>query len=156
VKDVCLKAKRLRSREKNSRSGTKSGEKRGLKGSEKIATKVGGVGSNQEDSMGVFGFEDHATDGTINSVKLRVYGRADTSNPSEQFFTVYLWDGSSWIWLISFRDEASYVWKEVDVTQCLNTWAKINQAKIYLKTETIGKTGGGHACDAAVLVVDYS
>jgi len=121
-----------------------------------VYTEVGGVGSNEGDLMGDFGFEDHNAVGSINSVRLRVYGRADVSKPNQQFFTVWLWDGSSWKEVMSFRGEDSWTWKEVDVTQYLDTWDKINQAKIRLQTEVIGKLGGGHACDAAVLIVDYT
>ena len=106
--------------------------------------------------MGDFGFEDHGTTGTINSVKLRVYGRADTSRPNQRYFVVLLWDGVSWNQVISFRGENSWTWKEVDVTQYLNTWDKINQTKIRLQTKVLGPSGGGHACDAAVLTVDYT
>jgi len=121
-----------------------------------VYSEVRGAGANQGDLMGDFGFEDHDTTGTINSVKLRVYGRADTSKPNQQYFTVWLWDGTSWNEVISFRGEASWTWKETDVTQYLDTWEKINQAKIRLQTEATGINGGGHACDAALLIVDYS
>ena len=121
-----------------------------------VYTVVRGAGSKDGDLMGDFGFEDHDTTGTINSVTLRVYGRADPSKPLQRYFSVWLWDGNSWNEVMNFRGEGSWTWKEVDVTQYLNTWNKINQAKIRLQTEVIGVTGGGHACDAAVLVIDYT
>jgi len=114
-----------------------------------------GVGSNDGDQIGDFGFEDHSQTGTINSVKLRVYGRARPASPNENYFSVYLWDGSTWNQVMDFRGQHSFVWKEVDVSSYLNTWDKINGAKIYLETEAIGENWGRQICDAALLVVDY-
>ena len=58
---------------------------------------------------------------------------------------------------MNFQNEASYVWKETNVTAFLDTWAKINGAKIYLQTEDPeGEITGGHECDAASLQVEYA
>jgi len=118
--------------------------------------EINGLGSQWGDQIGDFGFEDHQASGTINSVKLRVRGKARSSAPNTCYFIVYLWDGSSWQNVMSFKGEGSYVWKEVDVTSILNTWDKINGAKIYLETISLGIDRGGQECDAALLIVDYS
>ena len=114
-----------------------------------------GAGSQGGDQIGDFGFENHSGTGTINSVMLRVYGRASPSFPDLKYFSVYLWNGSSWTRIMDFKGEKAYVWKEVNVSSHLNTWSRINGAKIYLETEAEGQKGARQACDAALLVVDY-
>ncbi len=107
------------------------------------------------DQIGDFGFEDHAQTGTINSIKLKMYGHAYQYTPNDDYFDVYLWDGNSWNKVMSFQGLPNYVWQEAVVTSYLNTWQKVNGAKIYL--EKIGKLKrSGIACDAALLVVDYA
>ena len=114
-----------------------------------------GVGSQDGEQIGDFGFEDHSQTGTINSVILRIYGHGNPSRPNQNFFSVHLWDGTSWNEVMDFRGEANYIWKEVDVSAYLDTWDKVNGAKIYLEAEARGLNRAGQACDAAVLVVDY-
>jgi len=36
---------------------------------------------------------------------------------------------------MDIKGEGSYVWKEADVSSYLDTWDKVNGAKIYLRTE---------------------
>lgn len=114
-----------------------------------------GPGSQGGDQIGDFGFEDHPGTGTINSVMLKVYGCASPAFPDLKYFSVYLWDGTSWNKMMDFKGERTFVWKEVDVTPYLDTWDKINEAKIYLETEAEGQKGARHACDAALLVIDF-
>ncbi len=92
-------------------------------------------GSSDGDLTGEFEFEDTSITDTINSVKLRVYGSAGSAQPSQYYFYVYLWDGNTWNQEISFKNVGSLTWVEVDVTSDLNTWSKINNAKIYLEVE---------------------
>ena len=116
-----------------------------------------GEGSEHGDQCGDFGFENTTQTGTISSVKLRVYGHCSPMKPVKCHFSVWLWDGSSWNSVMNFQNEASYVWKETNVTAYLDTWAKINGAKIYLQTEDPeGEIKGGHECDAASLQVEYA
>ncbi len=113
-----------------------------------------GLGSRQGDKIGDYGFEDHAQTGTIISVELKVYGHANSQHPNQNYFSVYLWDGSSWRYVMDFKGASGYIWKEADITSYLDTWEKVNQAKIYLQTESKGDRGG-QSCDAALLVVRY-
>lgn len=82
---------------------------------------------------GDFGFPASAGSGTINSVKLRFetkISKALGNNDVE----VYVWDGSSYNRAgILAPTSTSYGWEELDVSAILDTWAKINAAKIYLK-----------------------
>jgi hypothetical protein len=58
---------------------------------------------------------------------------------------------------MDFQNEGSYEWKETDVSSSLDTWDKINGAKVYLQTEDPeGEDKGEHACDAALLRVEYT
>ena len=79
-------------------------------------------------------FPASAGSGTINSVKLELemntlYGDS-TGN-----VTVYVWDGTSWVDAGNiYGDMTTYTWKELDVSSILNTWAKINGAKVYVES----------------------
>ncbi|MFX1508161.1 MAG: hypothetical protein ACFFDC_18910, partial [Promethearchaeota archaeon] len=115
-----------------------------------------GIGSNHGDLTGEFEFENTSITSTINSVKLRVYGSAGTSQPSQYYFDVYLWDGNTWNQEISFKNIGSLTWREHDVTSNLNSWNKINEAKIYLEVRDLkGNRFGGQVCDAALLRISY-
>jgi hypothetical protein len=114
-------------------------------------------GSSDGDLTGEFEFEDTSITETINSVKLRVYGSAGNAHPSQYYFYVYLWDGNTWNQEINFKNVGSLTWVEVDVTSDLNTWSKINNAKIYLEVEdSLGNKHGGQICDASLLRISYN
>ena len=75
-------------------------------------------------------FPNSAGSGTINSVKLRLEGRQSSAISGAT--TVYVWDGSAWQSLGSLPLTQTYAWYELDVTSILNSWAKINGAKVYV------------------------
>jgi len=75
-------------------------------------------------------FPNSAGSGTINSVKLRLEARKSAATSGST--RVYVWDGSAWISLGSLSLTTSYAWYELDVTSILNSWAKINGAKVYV------------------------
>jgi hypothetical protein len=75
-------------------------------------------------------FPNSAGSGTINSVKLEFEGYLSTAGCGT--VEVYVWDGSSWIDVATIVFDTAYSWKEVDVSTVLNTWAKINGAKVYV------------------------
>ncbi|MFX0014823.1 MAG: hypothetical protein ACFFB2_00520 [Promethearchaeota archaeon] len=114
------------------------------------------VGSKNGDEMGDFGFQDINILGTLASVKLRVYGHASPSYPTETYFSVHLWNGSAWNEVMDFSNEPNFIWKEVDVSTYINTWAKVNSSKIFLRTEDPGGNKyGEQLCDIAILQVNY-
>jgi len=76
-------------------------------------------------------FPNSAGSGTINSVKLRLEGRK--SSAISGGVNVYVWDGSAWQNLGSLPLTQTYAWYELDVTAYLNSWAKINGAKVYVQ-----------------------
>ena len=84
---------------------------------------------------GCWTFSSSSGLGTITSVKLR-FEEKQTNLDGDASISVYVWNGSSWslagtIYPVS----TSYAWEELNVSSILNTWAKINAAKIYLETE---------------------
>jgi len=122
-----------------------------------VFSPLEGIGSKDGDQIGDFGFEDANQTEAIVSVKLRIYGHAGTSNPDQCYFSVHLWNGSSWIKIMDFEGEGNYVWKEVDVSSHLDNWDKVNGAEIYLRTEDPASLEKGeHACDAAFIRVSYT
>jgi len=122
-----------------------------------VYSPLRGNGSKDGDQIGYFGFEDANQTGTIVSVKLWVYGHASTSNPDQCYFSVHLWNGSSWTEIMNFEGEGNYVWKEVDVSSYLDNWDKVDGAEIFLRTEDPASLEiGEHACDAAFIQVNYT
>ena len=75
-------------------------------------------------------FPNSAGSGTINSVKLRLEARKSAATSGST--RVYVWDGSAWKSLGGLSLTTSYAWYELDVTSILNSWAKINGAKVYV------------------------
>jgi len=118
--------------------------------------KANAAGSKNGDEIGNFGFQDTNILGTIESVKLRVYGHANPSYPTEGYFTVHLWNGSTWNEVMNFSGEPNFVWKEVDISSYINTWTKVNGTKIFFRTEDPGGNKyGEQICDIAILQVSY-
>jgi hypothetical protein len=82
---------------------------------------------------GNWSFPSSAGYGTIYSVKLRLeMTRSDVNG--DAYLYIYVWDGSSWVQLSPFLIPSTvYAWYEFDVSSILNTWAKINGAKVYVE-----------------------
>ena len=84
---------------------------------------------------GNWSFPNSAGSGTITSVKLRFEVKRSDLLGDDLGVTVYVWNGASWISVgILALDSTSYAWEEIDVSSILDTWAKINGAKVYLRT----------------------
>jgi len=87
-------------------------------------------------SEGCWSFPNSAGSGTINSVKLR-FEDYRTNLDGDASMDVYVWDGTSWVYVGYLNSyHTSYAWEELDVSSILNTWDKINGAKVYLQTST--------------------
>ena len=97
------------------------------------------IGTSASSEEGYWTFPNSAGSNTINSVKLRLQYKMAIKGAG--VCTVYVFDGTSWFeaGIISAQSTA-YTWKEFDVSAILNTWAKINAAKVYLGYEKF-KTG---------------
>jgi len=108
-----------------------------------VATDVG-------DALeGDFGFMDSGrSTETITSVTVQIYGLHATGNNLE----VFVWDSSSWTSLGEQAFTSSWGWVNYTATTVLNTWAKIDAAKIYLKTSA----SGIYNVDCARLQVEYN
>jgi len=90
-----------------------------------IYTAVNGV------REGDWSFPASAGSGTINNVKLRFEARVTILDTTG--FIPYVWDGSGWTMLPPILPSSTgYAWYESDVSAILNTWAKINAAKVRL------------------------
>jgi hypothetical protein len=85
---------------------------------------------------GYWTFPNSAGSDTINSVKIRVEYKMGVSGAG--VCTVYVFDGSSWHDVGTITAQATnYTWKEFDVSAILDTWAKINGAKVYVSYERL-------------------
>jgi len=88
---------------------------------------VGSVNAKES----AFLFPASAGSGTIASVKIRVENKQviiDVGAGRGAY--VYVWDGSAYQLLGYLYPTESYVWKEFDASAILNSWAKINGAKL--------------------------
>jgi len=99
---------------------------------------------------GDFGFTDsNISSATIFSVSLQIYGAVvKSSYPVE----VFLWDGS-WTSLGTQILTTSWQWVNYSVTAKLNTWSKIDAAKIYFVAKD---SKGDYNVDCARLEVNYT
>lgn len=102
----------------------------------------------RKDEIGDFNFGDTSQSGTINSVTLYVYGQRGGTIVG---FVVGIWDGSSWTEYALILP-TSWGWVS-EVISVLDTWAKINGAKMYIKRpNSTVRTD----VDAAYLLVNYT
>ena len=86
---------------------------------------------------GYFDFEDSMGSGTINSVKLRLESRYTFTDFIGGFeVRVYIYDGSDWHDIGTFWAPSSYDWIEIDISAIIDSWAKIDGCRMYVKSVT--------------------
>lgn len=88
--------------------------------------------------------------GTINSVYLYVYAASAATAQNLEF---YIWDGTAWSLAGTLPDNTPWSWVSFDISTILDTWTKIDAAKLYLLQ---GNTTVESDVDAAYLLVDYT
>ncbi|NQU98226.1 hypothetical protein HQ533_02060 [Candidatus Woesearchaeota archaeon] len=104
------------------------------------------------ETYGDFNFTNSSVSGTIDSVYLYVYGYKVSAL---DILLIQLWNGSTWT-PYTFTLTA-YGWQSYNVSTVLDTWAKIDGAKIYLDADNNIPGGKGAIyVDAAYLNVSYS
>lgn len=102
---------------------------------------------------GDWSFPASSGSGTINSVKLRFEERQTASDAG--LVEVYVWDGTTWHYVGYFGTYSTFlVWSEIDVTNVLNTWDKINACKVRLIFYVIA--GGIQVVRRLTRKVDYT
>ena len=85
------------------------------------------VGNNRVG--GDFGFMDSGrSTGTTINVIVQVYATNDRVGDSLE---VFVWDGSTWASLGLHEISTSWGWVNWDATTILDTWIKIDEAKMY-------------------------
>jgi len=77
---------------------------------------------------GNYTFEDTAATGTPTTTEVQLYCAGSTGTA-----TVYIYDGSSWVEAGTVDPSVFPTWKTIDVSAILNTFTKINAAKMYIK-----------------------
>ena len=85
--------------------------------------------------VSAFTFPNSAGSGTLNSVVLRFEGK-NGSNPYDSDGQLYVWDGSAWQYkgYLGLAGKTRYSWVEVDVSDIINTWDKVNGLKVRLQS----------------------
>jgi len=105
------------------------------------------LGMNLE--VGDFGFADSGkSTEQISTVEVQLYVR----HSSAKQLYVFVWDGSSWTSLNKIAISASWGWVNWTAITVLDTWTKIDAAKIYLRTDF---SSGTYEADCARLKVEY-
>ncbi len=106
--------------------------------------------TKNNDQIGDFGFENSGISSeTIQSVTIQLYAKQTAINNPIQLF---VWEGSAWINLGSKAPTTSWGWIDYTATSQLNSWTKIDAAKIYLQTAT---GAGLYEVDCARLAINY-
>jgi len=101
--------------------------------------------------IGDFNFADsRKSTETINSVTVQLYAKQSGINNNLE---VFVWDGSGWASLGIQTTPTSWGWMSWTATTVLDTWTKIDGAKIYLVSKS---AAGTFEVDCARLSVDYA
>jgi hypothetical protein len=100
---------------------------------------------------GNFDFADSAALGTINSVHFYAYGKCAQVGRDP---TAWGWDGTTWVDFKKFPFTTVWGWGNIDLSEELDTWTKINGVRLYIE----GRTGQapGTFVDACYISVDYT
>lgn len=99
--------------------------------------------------VGDFSFTDSGkSTEVITSIEVQLYAK-QTSNKALE---VFVWTGSSWTSVGSQALPTSFSWVNWTATTELDTWTKIDAAKIYLET---GSSTGTYEVDCARFMVNY-
>ena len=100
--------------------------------------------------VGDFGFQDSGkSTQPINNVTIQLYSRQSANGNME----VYIWDGASWSLIGQIKLTSSFRWENYTATSVLNTWAKIDGAKMYIKSKS---QQGTTEVDCSRILVFYS
>jgi len=99
--------------------------------------------------IGDFNFTDSGKSAeSIATVEVQLYAKQTDPRNLE----VFVWDGSSWATLGSLAISTSWGWINWTATTTLDTWTKIDGAKMYIATKS---ATGTFEVDCARLKVDY-
>jgi len=101
--------------------------------------------------VGDFNFTDSGkSTETINSVEVQLYAQQSLASKNIEIF---VWDGSSWTSLGIQAISTSWDWHNFTATTELDTWTKIDGAKMYIQSKA---AAGIYEVDCARLQVDYT
>jgi hypothetical protein len=101
-------------------------------------------------ALGDFDFEDSGkSTETITNVTLQVYTR---QSETDKTLKIFIWNGTNWLSETPLTDPTSWGWINWTVVTILDTWTKIDGARIYFRT---GSSTGFYEVDYATLKVDY-
>jgi len=91
----------------------------------------------RDDEIGDFTFEYTPETGIISLVEVRLWCMQESGGNDQ--IEIYVWDGSVWSLAGTITPNPDgFTYSSVDVTAILDTWAKINNAKMYLIKKTVG------------------
>jgi len=100
---------------------------------------------------GDFDFDDSGkSTETINNVTVQVYIR---QNETDRTIKIFVWNGTDWASGAPIGVPTSWGWINWTVTAILDTWTKIDGARMYLRT---GSSTGLYEVDCARLLVSYT
>jgi len=86
---------------------------------------------------GIFDFDDSGpleNIETLTKVELEVYlGAVDDPDTGFPVLTAWVWDGVSYTAFTVPVDNYAWAWKSVDISSKINTWAKLDGCRVYLR-----------------------
>lgn len=106
--------------------------------------------SGNKKLVGDFGFVDSGKYAEIiNSVTIQVYAQQSVSQGLE----ISVWNGSSWTIIGESALDSTWRWENYTATAVLDTWTKIDEAEIFLKSKS---SAGTYEVDCARLQVNFT
>ncbi len=100
--------------------------------------------------VGDFSFADSGkSTETVDNVEVQLFAKHSGNNNLE----VFVWDGFSWTSLGTQTTSSSWGWMNWTATTILDTWTKIDGAKIHIQSSV---AAGTYEVDCARLKVDYT
>lgn len=111
---------------------------------------------NDEDYHEEFTFSDHVGSETLNSATL--YMEVQGNSGRNDYVVVDIYDGSSWSNIVELDpDNDSYQWFNYDVSTVLDSWIKVNSAKLRVQYQRSGSPATQTIyVRRAYIYVDYS
>lgn len=102
-------------------------------------------------AVGDFDFDDSGkSTETLNSVSVQIYVR---QSETDRTLKIFVWNGTDWLSGTPLAVPTSWGWINWTVTTILDTWTKIDGARMYFRT---GSSTGLYEVDCARMQVNYT
>jgi len=74
---------------------------------------------------------------TLTGVTVDLYASSvDDKEIGKAGILIWVYDGTSWTALTTLTPDTTFSWKSKDISSIINTWAKLDACRIYIRTTT--------------------